>query len=101
MMSWKEGHVQRTGDIDRGICASGWGSLLPASLPAVLCGSVFLQYARTLVIRKPADIIYLKSPLQGPFQCWGMELDRPWREVFVLFLFCGKAVYHREQFWFS
>ena len=68
VMSWK-GHVQRTGDIDGNLCF-GLGALLPASLPAVLCGSVFLQRAKTLVIRKPADlIIYLKSPLQGPFQC--------------------------------
>lgn len=59
VMSWR-GHVQRTGDVDGNLCF-GLGALLPA----VLCGSVFLQCAKTLVIRKAADIIYLKSPLLG------------------------------------
>lgn len=84
-----------------GICASGWGALLLASLPAVLCGSVFLQCARTLVIRKAADIIYLKSPLQGPFQCWGIKLDGPWREVFVCcFCFVGRLFITGNNFGF-
>lgn len=89
VMSWR-GHVQRTGDIDGNLCF-GLGGIAPCCPMWFSFSSVCKDFSN----QKSSGHYLLKIAFAGEWNWTGLG-ERP-----LLFLFCGKAVYHREQFWFS
>lgn len=103
VMSWEEGHVQSTGDIDRNLCF-GLGLIAPCFSPCCPMWFGFSSVCKDFSNQKTSERYLLKIAFAGTFPVLGNGTGRALERGFcwfVLFLFYGKAVYHREQFWFS
>lgn len=87
VMSWKEGHVQRTGDIDRRICF-GLGVIAPCFSPCCPVWFSFSSVCKDFSNQKTNGHYLLKIAFAGTFSVLGNGTGQALERGFCLFCFC-------------